>query len=221
MRTNSLRGQEEHSAITFRRLLDSLARPGKLNQLEYPTFLGDPPCYLSNATAIPLNFYALGALWTLLDREVSFVLAANGRWLDHNASTAQWLALRSGAGAAVPDAANFAFFCDGSSNGLLLELNRGSLLEPESSATAIYCVERLTMLGRFEETMTLELTGPGIQERRAVSVAGLDRGEIELIQATRRNYPLGIDIYLVDMVGQCVGLPRTTKIHPFQRHRDR
>ena len=238
-----------YSAITFRCLLDSLARPGKINQLGYPSFLGEPPRYRasSDTAAVLLNLYALGALLTLLDREVSFAMAANGRWLDANAPAVQWLALRSGAGVTVPVSADFAFFCYGASNGLLAELHVGTLLEPESSATAIYCVECLAEVGQVyredesdetgrpqgsslhvgaelapalsvstgsltEGTMILELAGPGIQKSRAISVLGLDKGEIELIRATRRNYPLGIDIYLVDAAGRCAGLPRTTRL---------
>ena len=219
VRRNSSRGQEEqvlYSAITFRRLLDSLARPGKLNQLAYPSFLGEPPRYRTSldATAVPLNLYALGALLTLLDREVSFVMTANGRWLDSDAPAVQWLALRSGSSVTAPGSAGFAFFCCGASNGLLAELHVGTLLEPESSATAIYCVERLAEVGRpyIEGSMILELTGPGIQKSQALSVLGLDKAEIELIRATRRNYPLGIDIYLVDAAGRCAGLPRTTRL---------
>ena len=252
VRRNSSHGQEEqilYSAITFRCLLDSLARPGKVNRLEHPSFLGEPPRYRasSDTTAIPLNLYALGALLTLLDREVSFVMAADGRWLDSNAPAVQWLALRSGAGVTVPGSADFAFFCFGASNGLLAELHVGTLLEPESSATTIYCVECLGELGPpyledkfdeperplgsplhvgagfppalsvstdtlMEETMILELAGPGIQKSQGISVLGLDKGEIELIRATRRNYPLGIDIYLVDAEGRCAGLPRTTRL---------
>ena len=213
---NLLWGQEEqilYSAVTFRCLLDSLARPGKVNRLAYPTFFGEPPCYRLQGTSsdIPLNLYALGALWTLLDREVSFVLAVNGEPLGHNTSTTQWLTLRSGARVAAPNAADFAFFCDGRSGGLLTELNRGSLLEPESSATAIYCVERL-IEAEQRSGLTLALAGPGIQKKRVISVIGLDEGEVELIGATQRNYPLGIDIYLIDRSGLCVGLPRTTNV---------
>src|SRR5437763_16060950 len=30
-----------YNAVTFRRRLDSMARPGKINQLEYPHFVGE------------------------------------------------------------------------------------------------------------------------------------------------------------------------------------
>jgi alpha-D-ribose 1-methylphosphonate 5-triphosphate synthase subunit PhnH len=66
-----------YSTATFRYLLDSLAQPGKINKLAYPTF-GNAP---AESKLLP-NMYALGALATLLDSEVSFVLAEQGQWLD-------------------------------------------------------------------------------------------------------------------------------------------
>lgn len=222
------KAQIVYHTVTFRGLLDSLARPGKLNQLAYPTFLGTAPCSdshasVASATAIQLNLYALGALSTLLDHETGFVLAAHGQWLPQNTSAVQWLALRTGARSATPDNADFAFFCDGKSNGRLAELNRGSFLEPELSATAVYCVEQLLdqpnrLVQRQEEheqavaAIRLELSGPGIQEHRTIGVVGLATEEIALITESRRTYPLGIDVYLIDATGCCVGLPRTTKI---------
>ncbi|TMC24386.1 MAG: hypothetical protein E6J34_00570, partial [Chloroflexi bacterium] len=56
--------QEEtlYSAMTFRRLLNSLACPGKINQLAYPHFMGEPPCYsVRGVPPVAANLYALGA----------------------------------------------------------------------------------------------------------------------------------------------------------------
>jgi alpha-D-ribose 1-methylphosphonate 5-triphosphate synthase subunit PhnH len=227
-----------YSAVTFRCLLDSLARPGKLNLLAYPTSVEIPPdLYLSlTAESVALNFHALAALATLLDSETSFVLAARGHWLDQDAAVVRWLALRTGSTMGSANTADFACFCDGRSGGLLRELHPGSLLEPESGATAFYCVQSLEEMenernsrswqqrGVFQQnaeseldhssddTIMLELRGPGIQECRCINVVGLDREEIRLIKATRRKFPLGVDIYLVDSAGRCVGLPRTTRL---------
>ena len=213
-----LQEQTLYSAITFRHLLDSLARPGKINQLEYPHFVGEPPYYhlTSKAIDVPVNRYALGAMLTLLDREVTFVVATDGEWLAYTDSIVQWLALRSGATITNPASAMFALFCQDGSNGLVTQLNRGTLLEPESSTTAFYCVERLAegADGHKENAdwLTLELMGPGIESMRKVSVMGLDRSEIKLMNIARRDYPLGIDVYLIDGLGRCIGLSRTTRI---------
>lgn len=221
--------QTLYNAVTFRHLLDSMARPGKINQLEYPDFLEDVPLE-RNA-----NFYALGAMLTLLDREVTFAVAADGQWLSHTSPIVQWLLLRSGSTIAPPKSAMFAFFCQGWSAGLITQLSRGTQLGPESSATAFYCIEQLTdtrlsddgqisqqesssgiraadKLAENLDWVTLELTGPGIESMRSVSVRGLARSEIDQLNLTRQGYPLGIDVYLIDGEGHCIGLPRTTRI---------
>ena len=216
--------QEErirYSAVTFRHLLDSLARPGKINTLEYPRTLGDPPFYRSTNTGVrvPLNIYALGAMMTLLDKEVTFVLSANGTWLAPHDAATQWVAIRSGASVASPESATFALFCTGTSHGLLTQLDVGTLSEPEASATAFYCVEHVSdvvePLGdeeRRDSWLRLELSGPGIKDMQSISIAGLEREELQHIIKTRQGYPLGVDIYLIDAIGRCVGLPRTTRI---------
>ncbi len=215
----TLQEQTLYSTVTFRRLLDSLARPGKINQLEYPHFVGESPCCHvgDRATTVSANLYALGALLTLLDREVSFAIAVDGQWLSHADPLVQWLLLRSGSILTSPESTTFAFFCQGSSGGLITQLNRGTLLEPESSTTAFYCVERLIewTAGLEEDPawVTLELTGPGIESAQGVRAVGLDRSEIMLMNITRQGYPLGVDVYLVDSLGCCIGIPRTTRIH--------
>src|ERR671930_1040951 len=109
-----------YSAITFRCLLKSLARPGEINQLVYPQFVGEPPCYpVRGAAPVAANLYALGALLTLLDREVTFAIATDSQWLTHTDSLVEWLILRSGSTLASPESALFAFFCQGCSGGLI------------------------------------------------------------------------------------------------------
>jgi alpha-D-ribose 1-methylphosphonate 5-triphosphate synthase subunit PhnH len=195
-----------------------MARPGKINQLEYPHFLGEPPSYRvqARATDMSVNLYALGAMLTLLDREVTFAVAVDGHWLSHTSPLVQWLTLRSGSALTPPESALFAFFGQGRSDGLITQLSRGTQLEPESSATAFYCVGQLAdRTDRLEENLdwlTLKLTGPGIERMHRVSVTGLDRSEIKLINLAHQGYPLGIDVYLIDSLGRCIGLPRTTSI---------
>ncbi len=219
MRTARLPGQEEqilYSTATFRRLIDCAARPGKFNNLAGPDFFGAPPAYYSQAlqAEIPVNIYALGVLLTLLDSEVSFIMAAEGQSLERYSAAVQWMLLRSGANLAEPAKANFALFCDGTSGGLLNALNPGNFLEPEASATAIYCVHRLSeeAVRNNEDWQSWELSGPGIATTRLLYIAGLDKKELQFINATRRDYPAGVDVFLIDTMGRCVGLPRSTKI---------
>ena len=89
-----------YNASTFRHLLDSLARPGKLNQLEYPEipggWLDEAPTHPTRENAT-LNPYALGAFLSLIDGEVSFAIASGGTWLQQVSAAVRWLSLRSGA----------------------------------------------------------------------------------------------------------------------------
>ena len=225
MRRTTVSEQTLYSAVTFRCLLHSTARPGKINLLAYPHFVGEPPSYRVETIGqeqaqplhIPVKLYALGALLTLLDREVTFAVASDGQWLSHTSPIVRWLVLRSGATPTTPESSMFAFFCQGQSGGLIAQLSKGTLLEPESSTTVFYCVGRLIEGNDYWceknlDWVTLELTGPGIEHIHRVSVIGLDRSEIPLLNLTRQGYPLGIDVYLIDYLGRCVALPRTTRI---------
>ncbi|HTK06826.1 MAG TPA: phosphonate C-P lyase system protein PhnH [Ktedonobacteraceae bacterium] len=204
--------QTLYSTLTFRLLLDALARPGKIKQLESPQFWGEAPSYSERNTAI--NLHALGALLTLLDRETTFVMGTNGQWFAREEAAVRWTMLRSGSTLANPEQASFAFFCDGGNSALFAQLSVGTLLEPELSTTAFFCVEQLAddLSEAHEDGITLELRGPGIQDVSTISVAGLQVSTLEAILFARKSYPLGIDVYLIDGAGRCVGLPRTTKI---------
>jgi alpha-D-ribose 1-methylphosphonate 5-triphosphate synthase subunit PhnH len=207
-----------YSAQTFRLLLDTLARPGKISQLGYPQFLGTVPSYSTQSAngEQGINFYALGALLTLLDRETSFIIGANGQWLAAENDVVRWTLLRSSTNYAEAGEAAFALLCDSGSGALVRHLNMGTLLEPEMSATVFYCVEMIAEAGQDARDQasgaTLELRGPGIEESRRVYVSGPQRADWDAMLATRRGYPLGIDSYLIDRDGRCIGLPRTTKI---------
>ncbi len=204
-----------YSAVTFRYLLDSLARPGKLNRLADSSFLGEPPLAPTSASGSekPVNLFALGAILTLLDREVSGGVIAAGQWLGPEAPALRWLGVRSGLRIVAPEEASFVLCCEGTSGGLLSRLSLGTLVEPENSATVLYTVERLATSGPpGPGDLRLRLSGPGIDSTQTVVVAGLMQDELKLIRATRQNYPLGLDVYLIDEAGLCLGLPRTTRI---------
>jgi alpha-D-ribose 1-methylphosphonate 5-triphosphate synthase subunit PhnH len=214
----SQEAQVLYDSLTFRLLLDALARPGKINRLAYPSLYGEAPTYFSqvNNRDVAINIYALGALLVLLDRETTFVIASDGEPLPLTTSAVRWTMLRSGSNIASVDQAAFALFCARGNHGLFTQLDRGTMLEPELSATVICAVEQLDAAGEREEThddaIVLNLQGPGIQDMCSVRVRGLVENDITALIAAQQSYPLGIDAYLIDADGRCIGLPRTTKI---------
>ncbi|MCS7193366.1 MAG: phosphonate C-P lyase system protein PhnH [Meiothermus sp.] len=82
------------------------------------------------------------------------------------------------------------------------ELRRGSLLEPERSAT-------LVVGARLGQGLSLVLEGPGVEGSRQVRLGGLPPAFFAE-RARLMEYPLGFEVFLTD--GQRVlGLPRTVR----------
>lgn len=83
----------------------------------------------------------------------------------------------------------------------------GSLAEPEQGATIIVRVASLEGSNDFP----LILEGPGIQDTQALAVSGLNSQWLAERARWNRNFPMGVDLILVDDT-QVVALPRTTRI---------
>ncbi|PPI83072.1 phosphonate C-P lyase system protein PhnH [Marinobacter maroccanus] len=83
----------------------------------------------------------------------------------------------------------------------------GSLAEPEQGATLIIRVASLDGTTAFP----LTLRGPGIEGTQSLGLRGLHDGWLAERARWNRNFPMGVDLILVDDT-QVVALPRTTQI---------
>jgi len=132
---------------------------------------------------------------TLLDLETTFFTP--------DASLAETLAT-NGARSLPPESAAYHFYPYLSPDNLdtIADAGIGTLLYPDRAATLFIGCE----FGRGE---TLELVGPGVNS--SISI------EVDLpslfwdVRESRRRYPLGYDIYLIDDV-RVMGIPRSTSI---------
>jgi alpha-D-ribose 1-methylphosphonate 5-triphosphate synthase subunit PhnH len=194
---------EHFNSLAFRVLLDCLARPGKIGMLPSPPLTNLP--LLPDLT--PPNVIAVATLMSLLDQTVSFIQAANEEWLSADHPLTRWITLRTNARPTTPAQADFALLHDPSGTTLLTELNEGNLLTPEQSCTVFLTVPEIVPDGA-----TLHLAGPGIATSAMVGLRGLAPTELAAIAARPSRFPLGIDLFLIDQQGRCLGLPRTTKI---------
>ncbi|EAZ89814.1 phosphonate metabolism protein [Crocosphaera chwakensis CCY0110] len=86
------------------------------------------------------------------------------------------------------------------------EINLGDLSNPEEGATLILQGESIGK-GDFK----LHLTGPGILNSNTIFLQGFDPHWFTLRNQWNRNFPLGVDLILVD-TEQLLALPRTTII---------
>jgi alpha-D-ribose 1-methylphosphonate 5-triphosphate synthase subunit PhnH len=174
---------------TFRNLLEALANPGSQHQI---TALVEAPAGLNSACA--------AACLTLLDLETQVWLQPT---IEEEVKT--WLLFHSGCKLTTkPNTANFAIINHCQSMPTLSVFNQGTDEEPEASTTLLIQVEN------FESGKPVNLSGPGIEKTRSLTVHGLSFAFWEDLTNNIHNYPLGVDIFLFT-TNTVVGLPRTTR----------
>ncbi len=188
----------------YRRLLDAMARPGKINDLG-PVREKIPP---EAALAPGLAVMAL----TLLDGEVSFAVLSQAP-----EAAERYLKWSTRSRPAPLTEADYIFVDKhlnaGETAALLQGAKRGTLLRPDQSATLFLAVTRLAAPGEgVPGTIHLRLKGPGIPGERPGAVVGLPRLWIAGRCQVNSEYPLGIDMVLVDSAGRIMALPRTTTV---------
>ena len=197
---------------TFRIVLDCLARPGTIGQLTQPTFLGTPLPITTAGGAVPANMYALGACMSLIDQETNFVLGCDNAWLLQGHEVTTWVHVRTNARRVAPQDAQFAYLWDVASLALIPQLPRGTLTFPERSTTVFCAVPELSESGSWR------LRGPGLDGSASFGTDEETMRQVGFIQQTRTQFPLGVDVFLIDQTGKCVGLPRTTRIELSTAH---
>lgn len=168
----------------FRTVQDAMARPGKISRLHNT----------QNATAMLAH--------TLLDREVSYHMLPG-----FDEQLQQTIALQTLAQQADPSNADFLFISATTPphhiQEALIEAKNGTLTDPHQSATIIFQTPHIT------EGTTWRLTGPGIQTSTELTFKFSP--ELHHIrQAKNQEYPLGIDMIIIDTTGQIAAIPRTT-----------
>jgi alpha-D-ribose 1-methylphosphonate 5-triphosphate synthase subunit PhnH len=189
------------SQATFRALLDSMSRPGRICQIPLRPYQAPP-----NGFCPP----ALTILKTLCDHRVSFSLGAENetpeliRYLEVNLATPFQ----------PVEKADYVLFDGAGFDVGFVRLSRGSLEFPEKSATALICVDELSeKQGESEGPVcSLVLAGPGVNGQARLAAAGLDPGYVTGRRKTVRYFPMGVDLFLVDRRGRVAGIPRTSTV---------
>lgn len=170
------------SARAFRAVLDAMAQPGMIRQVEGAA----PPAPLSAAAGV--------AILTLVDGTTSLHLAGAANCV----AVRDWVTFHTGAPLVSAEAADFAV---GSWDALnpVSRFRTGRPDYPDRSATLIIEVSTLHASGA-------RLTGPGIQ-----TTAQLSLPDIEAFRANRALFPLGFDTILTCGTS-LAALPRSTRV---------
>ena len=184
---------------TFRRVLDALARPGDIQQL-------DPhPALMAAFPDQPRLVWPATLLLMLVDHEVSLAVTtvADGDALER-------VVRRRTRVAAAPVESADTVVCDGPSltPDLITALKRGSLAYPDDGATLLI----LTDDRATSDAPPVTLSGPGIDGAIRTSLPGLSPDLLAARDEAIAHYPMGIDLLLLDRAGRLLGLPRTTTI---------
>lgn len=174
----------------FRSLLDAMANPGRIVTL--------PKIGINHPAT---NRYPILVLMTLLDHEVSFCVMGGAQ-----TQVTEYLKTNTGSKESRLEDSDFILVYGGISCGLIQRARVGTLEYPDESATVIYDAGSI---GDGGEDVLLELSGPGIADKRRIGASGIEENEIGDVLAMR-DYPLGIDLILSDKAGKIACIPRST-----------
>jgi alpha-D-ribose 1-methylphosphonate 5-triphosphate synthase subunit PhnH len=174
----------------FRKIMDSFAYPGKINKIvSFEKYSGN------------LFPQTIDLITTLVDGEVSFYIYKEDKEAEEeiiirtnaktdNISEADYVVVGLDYGYEI---------CD-----CLKEVKRGTLINPHTSGTLIIEVKEILDYGN------ISLTGPGIKDK---NIIGIDRFDwIKTRNEVNSEFPIGVDIILIDEYKNLLCIPRTTKI---------
>lgn len=178
----------------FRKVMNAFAYPGTIYSLkdEAQGFEQHWACY--DATRI--------LMYMLLDADTSFAIDTKQEELSAQFTHMTYCPLQP------KELAQYVFVTrehDASMKEIIEAAKTGTLENPQLGATLIIEVEALSEQGNYC------LSGPGL---KANCYKGIECRDEWLIYRNDKNaeFPLGIDIILVDQMQQVMALPRTTRV---------
>lgn len=176
----------------FRVLLDSMARPGKINVLD--DVMLETPQELGKAAAL------VGL--ALLDSEASF-------WVE-SYNIAEYFNLNTGSFLTEVNKADF-LFIHNETNLIEVEAAKiGSLQYPEQGATLVIQIDLISDV-RIENSIAVVLRGPGVKEEKMIYLKGVKTEWLELIQSKNEEFPTGVDVIFTDQNNRITCVPRSNQ----------
>ena len=177
----------------FRVLLDAMSRPGKIGRLEGPEM--DPPPGIHRASIL--------SAFALLNADVSFFSFG-----DPEGEIAQYIQENTGAQCSDMETADYVFLRGVYPAESLFKVKKGSLQEPEESATVLVDLERISVSGD-DADIRLVLQGPGVETEKIIFLKGVHAGLFGAIAEINDEFPMGIDLFVADADQQVMGIPRS------------
>lgn len=180
---------------SYRKLLDSMAKPGRINNIKEEVDKLEVHSKLSKELMLLAD--------VLLNLESSFYI----KELEFQ----HYIKLHTFAKVEKVEEAEFIFvdrknYSEEEFRDLLEKVRIGTLQDPHLGGTLIVKVEKIT------EDSILSLKGPGIKDKKYLGIVGLSREFIEKREEINSEFPMGVDMIFVDNSGNLVCIPRTTEV---------
>lgn len=177
----------------FRLLLDSMARPGKINT--FPAMEIMPPVGLNQVSAL--------TGFALLNADTTYYIAGY-----NSADIAQYLLVNTASQQAGIDTAEYIFLPENHDGRGLEKARVGTPVYPEDNATLIAAAEQISEQA-IEGGLSITLKGPGVNGEAQVFINGINPALFDYLKEQNVEYPLGIDLIITDRQNNLLCIPRS------------
>lgn len=181
------RGAREQT--TFRTLLDSMAHPGSVKQLDVVAGMS-PLVAIAEA---------------LVDHEVTFAVVPDQRELTDA------ILRQTGSHIAGTDVAQYVFCGVESLEAVLREALEGTWEYPDAGATVVCLTPGITA-GDDADEGSITVSGPGIRDTASVRMTGFSLPARRTFMERNAMRPLGLDLVMVTADGRLVSFSRYMRI---------
>ena len=187
---------EVHDAQRYYRLLmDSMARPGKINTFYEMDVV--PPSGLNKASAL--------IAFSLLNADVFFHYIGPNQDIINN-----YLLLNTSSSPVDPQYADFLFMNGTDDANKIFELKTGTLAVPGGRRHGGYWRKSIALFST-EGGIKITLQGPGVEGKLVVFVDGLNANVLMALSEINAEFPLGVDAILADSENNILCIPRSNK----------
>jgi len=180
----------------FRVLLDAMAHPGKLFPFSEVEMVGIP--------GIPHGIFYIA--FALLNADVHFTFLGPE---SENAKT--YITQNTSSLVSSLEMVDFVFFPGNLDGEFFRECKNGNLSYPEEGASLVAYVDTLSTQ-KLDKSLELSLKGPGVESINTVYIQGLDIKSLEILKDINSEFPLGLDLYVVDQNSTVMAIPRSNHL---------
>ena len=178
--------------VHFRVLMDTLARPGKINVLD------------GSSLTLPNNINPASVLLglALLNQDVTFFSLPAAQEVE------SFFIMQTTSKAVSPEVADFIFLSGNDAPEVLSLAKTGTLPYPETGAFVVIDVKGIHS-EPVSGCLMLKLKGPGVKGEKMVYLTGIQSNMLEVLQKKNSEFPLGVDVFFTDPQHHILGLPRS------------